>query len=165
MCSARYKTRPGLTYHYTHTHKETKECDVPASEGNDGSMDRGSPKQAPPAAAVGAPPPSQAPPPTSAPPHVMPPASMPMPLGGAMDSSGPPGSGQFQDSYLTFLKVPGMLSLNAMRLLDFFFFFKSLIFPVFIFKVRALFFFIYFIKNQKKVEVSHTFKFTVWIFF
>lgn len=126
VCSARYKTRPGLTYHYTHTHKETKECDVPTTDGNDGSVDRGSPKQASAATA-----PQTTPAPVSAAHGSAIPTSMPMPLPGAMDSSGPPGSGQFQDSYLTFLKVPGMLSLNAMRLL--LSFVLTLLFPVFLF--------------------------------
>ncbi|KAL0273891.1 UNVERIFIED_CONTAM: hypothetical protein PYX00_006463 [Menopon gallinae] len=100
LCNARYKTRPGLTYHYTHTHKETKECDVPNIDGGDGNMERASPKQ-----------PTVIPPPPTGmnlqppPPHVIP-TSLPMPPAGAMDTTGPPGSGQFQDSYLTFLKVP-----------------------------------------------------------
>lgn len=105
MCSARYKTRPGLTYHYTHTHKETKECDVPTVDCGENSLERGSPKQS-----IMGPTPAS----VTVPSMHMVPTSMPLSSGGTpMDSSGPPGSGQFQESYLTFLKVPGMLSLNA----------------------------------------------------
>lgn len=32
MCGARYKTRPGLTYHYTHSHKEGKCAAVTGEE-------------------------------------------------------------------------------------------------------------------------------------
>lgn len=31
VCGARYKTRPGLTYHYTHSHKE-KAANLPNDE-------------------------------------------------------------------------------------------------------------------------------------
>lgn len=85
---------------------------MPNIDGGDGNMERASPKQPtvipPPPAGMNLQPP---------PPHVIP-SSLPMPPAGAMDTTGPPGSGQFQDSYLTFLKVPGMLTLNAMRLLN-----------------------------------------------
>lgn len=32
VCGARYKTRPGLTYHYTHSHKEKPAANIPADE-------------------------------------------------------------------------------------------------------------------------------------
>ncbi|XP_018895664.1 zinc finger protein ubi-d4 B isoform X2 [Bemisia tabaci] len=32
LCGARYKTRPGLTYHYTHSHKEGRVCTVQGDE-------------------------------------------------------------------------------------------------------------------------------------
>ncbi|XP_008485868.1 zinc finger protein ubi-d4 B-like [Diaphorina citri] len=36
LCGARYKTRPGLTYHYTHSHKEGTCADVvPPRRGGD----------------------------------------------------------------------------------------------------------------------------------
>ncbi|KAK6632442.1 hypothetical protein RUM44_007484 [Polyplax serrata] len=84
LCSARYKTRPGLTYHYTHTHKETKECDVPNVDCSDNSLERGSPKQSvltpgPPTVAL----PSV---------HMVPNAMVPLPpTGTPLDSSALPG--------------------------------------------------------------------------
>lgn len=32
VCGARYKTRPGLTYHYTHSHKEKPAVNIPDEE-------------------------------------------------------------------------------------------------------------------------------------
>jgi len=32
VCGARYKTRPGLTYHYSHSHKEKPAVNLPADE-------------------------------------------------------------------------------------------------------------------------------------
>ncbi|VVC41304.1 Hypothetical protein CINCED_3A014910 [Cinara cedri] len=32
LCGARYKTRPGLTYHYTHSHKEKAAINIPIEE-------------------------------------------------------------------------------------------------------------------------------------
>lgn len=32
VCGARYKTRPGLTYHYTHSHKEKPATNIPIEE-------------------------------------------------------------------------------------------------------------------------------------
>ncbi|EEB11828.1 requim, req/dpf2, putative [Pediculus humanus corporis] len=82
LCSARYKTRPGLTYHYTHTHKETKECDVPIMDCGENSLERGSPKQS-----------LMTPvPPVTVPPVHIVPTTVPLPpAGGQVDSSGPPG--------------------------------------------------------------------------
>ncbi|PNF34754.1 hypothetical protein B7P43_G05065 [Cryptotermes secundus] len=47
LCGARYKTRPGLTYHYTHSHKDRDDEDCSSSGmggpegGSMGSVDRG----------------------------------------------------------------------------------------------------------------------------
>ncbi|XP_059483903.1 zinc finger protein DPF3-like isoform X1 [Neocloeon triangulifer] len=79
LCGARYKTRPGLTYHYTHSHKDKEEDDddsgsasLPATSGGGSAA---SPKPTPPAAS--APPggaasgaPGTPGPPTAAPPSV-----------------------------------------------------------------------------------------------
>ncbi|XP_063231973.1 zinc finger protein ubi-d4 A-like isoform X2 [Bacillus rossius redtenbacheri] len=42
LCGARYKTRPGLTYHYTHSHKERDDDESLSSEGVVGATERGS---------------------------------------------------------------------------------------------------------------------------
>lgn len=39
MCGAKYKTRPGLTYHFTHTHKEPAATAGGASAGGAGASD------------------------------------------------------------------------------------------------------------------------------
>lgn len=100
MCGARYKTRPGLTYHYTHSHKDRDDEDCSSSGmggpegGSMGSVDRGaSPsvkqqqqqllQQTPVVASQ-----SQ----------------------GTADPGAAAGWSKFQDSYLTFLKTPGTLT-------------------------------------------------------
>lgn len=101
MCGARYKTRPGLTYHYTHSHKDRDDEDCSSSGvggpegGSMGSVDRGaSPsvkqqqqQQLLQQAQVVA---SQA--------------------QATADPGAAAGWSKFQDSYLTFLKTPGMLT-------------------------------------------------------
>lgn len=103
VCGARYKTRPGLTYHYTHSHKEKTLQDEEGSlEGAPGSpstqKDKPQPSMSIPKE-MGA--------------GQMPSPGMPMPMNpgvmhasphtDASNPSGPGGWGKFQDSYLTFL--------------------------------------------------------------
>lgn len=49
VCGARYKTRPGLTYHYTHSHKEGK-CAAVTGEGEETSSEANAPPPTPPPA-------------------------------------------------------------------------------------------------------------------
>ncbi|XP_063241709.1 zinc finger protein ubi-d4 B-like isoform X2 [Bacillus rossius redtenbacheri] len=42
LCGARYKTRPGLTYHYRHSHKDHDDDESPGSEGTSVATDGGS---------------------------------------------------------------------------------------------------------------------------
>ncbi|CAH1286840.1 unnamed protein product [Chrysodeixis includens] len=89
LCGAKYKTRPGLTYHFTHTHKE------PAGGGGAGASDgdsrdsRGG-AHTPPAGSAPAPRPGPAPAPT--------PGNTPAAL--AQPAT------EYQDSYVTFLNNP-----------------------------------------------------------
>lgn len=106
VCGARYKTRPGLTYHYGHSHKEG------ASDEN--SRESNAPNPAPQAAAGG--PPAVAPPipmmgvpPAGAPP--MQPVGVgvggPNSLVGETPPTMPPSQGHvYQDSYVSFLNHP-----------------------------------------------------------
>lgn len=104
MCSARYKTRPGLTYHYTHSHRE------PNSDENSRdspSLRVHTPNQVP-----------SPQPPVNAPllPAVIPSTSttsgMPPQMGGPAMPMGPLGpmgpdtTSVYQDSYVTFLNHP-----------------------------------------------------------
>lgn len=77
LCGARYKTRPGLTYHYTHSHKERSGGAVTGDE-------EASSEAAP----------------------LTPPASTPPQDKPAQDNA-TGGWAKFQDSYLTFLNAPG----------------------------------------------------------
>uniref|UniRef100_A0A8D8R2G2 Zinc finger protein ubi-d4 B n=1 Tax=Cacopsylla melanoneura TaxID=428564 RepID=A0A8D8R2G2_9HEMI len=99
LCGARYKTRPGLTYHYTHSHKEGSCADVvpPPRRGGDRSGGSGGGG----------------------------PSSMDEDNSSSQDDGGPMGSPgkkekaesggeggssgwrKFQDSYVTFLNSPG----------------------------------------------------------
>lgn len=103
VCGARYKTRPGLTYHYTHSHKEKTPQDEEGSlEGAPASPSTQKDKPQPPM-----------PMPKDMVPGQMPGPGMQMPMNpGAMhgpphgdpsNQGGPGGWGKFQDSYLTFL--------------------------------------------------------------
>lgn len=113
VCGARYKTRPGLTYHYTHSHKEKSQDDEASLEGapSSPSMQR---DKAPPNVMtmskenpMG---PGPVPGPGTGPPMPMNPGPMHMPPHPAEPSAqGSGGWGKFQDSYLTFLNAsPGM---------------------------------------------------------
>lgn len=86
MCGARYKTRPGLTYHYTHSHK-----------------DRGS------GAVTGDEEVSSEAPPSS--PSANPTALHPPVQDKGTDPASVQGWTKFQDSYLTFLNTPGTRTL------------------------------------------------------
>ncbi|XP_054281673.1 zinc finger protein neuro-d4-like isoform X2 [Macrosteles quadrilineatus] len=81
LCGARYKTRPGLTYHYTHSHKEGKCAAVTGEEEASSDATTAS------AATTAAPAPPTPPPQES--------------------SSSGWQTPHYQDSYLTFLNTPG----------------------------------------------------------
>ncbi|XP_065203330.1 zinc finger protein ubi-d4-like isoform X1 [Planococcus citri] len=116
LCGARYKTRPGLTYHYTHSHKEkASQEDEGSLEGAPGSPSMSRDGKVPPPNVLamskenpmgvgpggGPPMPMNAGPPMHMPPH---------PDAG----QGPGGWGKFQDSYLTFLNAaPGSSNAGA----------------------------------------------------
>ncbi|RZF46019.1 hypothetical protein LSTR_LSTR004732 [Laodelphax striatellus] len=85
QCGARYKTRPGLTYHYTHSHKEPR-----AAGGGAGGVAGGG--------GVDEEASSEAPPPS--------PSNPPVQDKGT-DPAAVQGWTKFQDSYLTFLNTPG----------------------------------------------------------
>ena len=101
MCGARYKTRPGLTYHYTHSHKDRDDEDCSSSGmggpegGSVGSGNRGaspSMKQQQQQQLLQ---------------HAQVVASQAQ---ATADPGAAAGWSKFQDSYLTFLKIPGMLT-------------------------------------------------------
>lgn len=104
VCGARYKTRPGLTYHYTHSHKEKLQDDENSLEGAPVSPNSQKDKLQ-----------QQPPMPVS---KDMLSSSMSVPGGTVSmnpnathassahadaNQTGPGGWGKFQDSYLTFL--------------------------------------------------------------
>lgn len=103
VCGARYKTRPGLTYHYNHSHKDRGSSGVMTGD-EDGSS------EAPPSS------PSAG---TSSSLH-------PPVQDKGTDPASVQGWTKFQDSYLTFLNTPGMIFIFCKKLLCPFFF--SLIF-------------------------------------
>lgn len=73
VCGARYKTRPGLSYHYTHSHNNTTDA------ADDENTAPSPPKPAPSTTTTGD------------------------PLAGLK---------KFQDSFLSFLKHPGMVDIH-----------------------------------------------------
>lgn len=83
MCGARYKTRPGLTYHYGHSHKEG------ASDENSRESNAPTPTNT---SAAGTASPGAAP-------------GVPVAGEGASAATTPPGS-VYQDSYVSFLNQP-----------------------------------------------------------
>ncbi|XP_075213329.1 zinc finger protein ubi-d4-like isoform X3 [Lycorma delicatula] len=87
LCGARYKTRPGLTYHYTHSHKERGSTAVTGDE--EGSSE--APPSSPSANASVLHPPVQ---------------------DKGTDPASVQGWTKFQDSYLTFLNTPGSASVK-----------------------------------------------------
>lgn len=89
VCGARYKTRPGLTYHYTHSHKEGTCADaVPPRRGGDKSSSSLPEEE------------------TSS---SMDASETPGSPGGKSDAAGGgPGWRKFQDTFVTFLNSPGM---------------------------------------------------------
>lgn len=99
MCGARYKTRPGLTYHYGHSHKEG------ASDEN--SRESNAPNPSLGQVGAGAPPV----PPTGAGAPPAPPGVPPGGIGGpsslvAETASSPNPGNVYQDSYVSFLNHP-----------------------------------------------------------
>lgn len=117
VCGARYKTRPGLTYHYTHSHKEGRPSAVsggdeeasqdgpppsPANKEKSLVVPPGAPGLAPSANMTAQSAPAAS---TNTASAVLPPSAQ----AGKPAEQGP-GWGQFQDSYLTFLNAPGMLT-------------------------------------------------------
>ncbi|KAF0761064.1 zinc finger protein ubi-d4 isoform X1 [Aphis craccivora] len=80
LCGARYKTRPGLTYHYTHSHKEKPAANIPVAD-EEASQESG---------LVSTP--------------VSPQTQQSQPFEQQQTTTG---WSKFQDSYVTFLNAPG----------------------------------------------------------
>ncbi|XP_046989323.1 zinc finger protein ubi-d4 isoform X1 [Schistocerca americana] len=119
LCGARYKTRPGLTYHYTHSHKDEESGDAPSTQaqvplqGGGQSPVVGSPGPAHTSAAptpAGEPFARQTPQAQQLQPLALQPQQGPGPAGQVpvpVPSQPEAGWSKFQDSYLTFLSAPG----------------------------------------------------------
>lgn len=115
VCGARYKTRPGLTYHFTHSHKNKENDEDDSSSASAGAGTAGGP-----AGGAGS---AMGQGPGGGPGSSMQVDMASMGPGQHMLQSNMPGNGEmqkgadgqgagwskFQDSYLTFLKSPGML--------------------------------------------------------
>ncbi|KAL1124293.1 hypothetical protein AAG570_002061 [Ranatra chinensis] len=114
LCGARYKTRPGLTYHYTHSHKDGR-CAGTSASGTGSSAGAG-------AAAGGGGGMAGPPPASTTASGLIPvaideePSSMdlapmsPQQQHNSHQDNPAPGWTKFQDSYLTFLNAPGKLT-------------------------------------------------------
>lgn len=122
VCGARYKTRPGLTYHYGHSHKEgvsdenSRESNAPTTSASPQFGGVGANTGGPPILTVGV-------------------AAGPMPSGGGIIQSNlmgepmslvpPPGQGPpipghvYQDSYVSFLSHPAGTALFLFLLFSF----------------------------------------------
>ncbi|XP_063833546.1 zinc finger protein ubi-d4 [Ostrinia nubilalis] len=86
LCGAKYKTRAGLTYHFTHTHKDPPSGSAGAAAGSDGdSRDSRGGAHTPPAV-----------------------AAAPSAVGGPAQPAT-----EYQDSYVTFLNNPGVGAATA----------------------------------------------------
>lgn len=79
VCGVRYKTRPGLTYHYSHSHKEKPAASNPIAD-EEASQESG---------------------------LVSTPESTLTQLSQPFDQHHTTGWSKFQDSYVTFLNAPG----------------------------------------------------------
>lgn len=115
VCGARYKTRPGLTYHFTHSHKNKENDEDDSSSASAGAGAPGGPAGGAGSAvnqgSSGGPGSGmQGDVPTMGPGQMLQSSNMP---GNGDMQKGADGQGaawsKFQDSYLTFLKSPGML--------------------------------------------------------
>lgn len=118
VCGARYKTRPGLTYHYTHSHKEKPQDDENSLEGAPVSPNSQKDKLQQQSSVPGSKDMLSSPMPgpgIGMNPNAMHPSS----AHPYANQAGPGGWGKFQDSYLTFLGgSPGMcIYLCSIRLM------------------------------------------------
>lgn len=127
VCGARYKTRPGLTYHYTHSHKDGR-CGPPSTPVASASSSSSSTSQLTPSSGVI--PSTVTSSSSSSSSSVVPPpldqdddAALPPPSPALLQSvSGPdtnhPTQGwtKLHDSYLTYLNTPGKSYLSLLFL-------------------------------------------------